>query len=314
MLLFKTIKLPFHIRRRKKKNTAAKTYKFKKRKSLNKKAVAMAAVVLAGAVIFKNVFINNSSPENGGNAENTALSQSFAVEPGTYIENGLLDEKTLLAMENEVSISGDGSPEVLVFHTHGSESYADENGVGATVIDAGNMLCEILSNDYGVGVVHDVSIYDSVDGVNTVEGSYERSEEGVMKLLEKYPSVKVLIDLHRDSYNGTEPNCTVYNGKNTAYLMLVNGVCALNVNGEKADAGVESPYIRQNLSFSLKVKNEFNRIAPEVMKRIYIKPYRYSLNMMPCSLLVEAGNENNTLSEVESAMYPLAAAVINVLE
>jgi len=161
--------------------------------------------------------------------------------------------------------------------------------------------------------VHDVSQYNIVNGKVSIEGSYERSENGVRELIKKYPDIKILIDLHRDSYNGIEPNTVYYKGENISKIMLVNGVCALNSNGQKADAGVENEYIDQNLAYSVDLKRNADKIA-DVMKNIYIKPYRYSLNIMPCSFLLEAGNEKNTIDEVEGSLNIFAKALFETIE
>ena len=315
MLLFKTIKLPIHIKRKK---TAVGLHRaagyHRKRKRPNKKMIKAAAAVFVALYGIKNIggAKNNNTKED---IKTPVQESAFSVESGAYIESGLLNEADLMNIKTGVRLKMDGSPEILIFHTHSSEGYADGGtGEKATVIDAGNALAEIISDTYGVGVVHDVSAYDMLDGRTSTEGSYERSEEGVRKLLNKYPGIKVLIDIHRDSFNGSETNTADYNGRDSARLMLVNGVCALDNNGQKADAGVENPYISENISLSLKLKKAMDSAAPDIMKNVYIKPYRYSLNIMPCSLLLEAGNENNTIDEVKNSLYPFASALFNVLE
>ncbi len=317
MLLFKTIKLPIHIKRKNRtgrNNYTRKKYTYSRRQkgiTINKKTF----LVLGAIIILYGVKNHISFNENNNNYQEYNGASVFSVESGAYIENGLLDTNNLINNFQKVAFKKDGTPEILILHTHTSESYSDGNGgTSGTVKEAGDKLAEIISENYGVGVVHDISVYDNVDGTVTTDGSYERSGEGIQKLLNKYPDIKVIIDIHRDSAGSNGKDTVNYNGNEASRLMLVNGVCALNENGQKGDAGVENPYITQNLAYSYALKNSMDVLAPSVMKNIYIKPYRYSLNNMPCSFLLELGNEQNTLQEAENSLDVFAAALFNSLE
>ena len=317
MLLFKTIKLPIHIKRKNRtgrKNYTRKKYTYSRKQkgiTINKKAFLVLGAIIILYGVKNNIFFN----ENNNDYQEYSGGSVFSVESGAYIANGLLDANNLANNFEKVTFKKDGSPEILILHTHTSESYSDGNGgTSGTVKEAGDKLAEIISENYGVGVVHDVSVYDNVDGTVTTEGSYERSGEGIQKLLSKYPDIKVIIDIHRDSAGSNGKDTVILNGSEAAKLMLVNGVCALNENGQKADAGVDNPYIAQNLAYSYALKNSIDISAPSVMKNIYIKPYRYSLNNMPCSFLLEVGNDQNTLQEAENSLDVFAAALFNSLE
>lgn len=232
----------------------------------------------------------------------------FSIEDSAFIENGLLDEDRLGKISlDHLKYSSD--PEILIFHTHASEEYSDTNSDGShyKVDDAAKYLGNILSQK-GIGVVLDTTAYD--DGGN--DGSYEESEKGVAKLLKKYPSIHILIDIHRDSAKNAEN--PVINSKKCAQLMLVDGVCALNDNGKKKDAGVTNQYIDENLAFSLAVKNIADTMYPSLMKSIYIKPYRYSLHMKPMSLLLEAGTENDTLADVKDSLDCFADILVSAID
>ncbi len=317
MLLFKTIKLPIHIKRKNRtchKNYTRKKYSYSRRQkgiTINKKAFLVLGAIIVLYGLKNHIFLN----ENNSNYNEYNGGSVFSVESGAYIDEGLLDTSNLKNNFKKILFKKDGTPEILILHTHTSESYTDGNGgSGGTVKEAGDKLAEIISENYGVGVVHDVSAYDNADGTVTTDGSYERSGEGIQKLLSKYPDIKVIIDIHRDSAGSNGKDTVILNGSEAARLMLVNGVCALNENGQKADAGVENPYIAQNLAYSYALKNSMDLSAPGVMKNIYIKPYRYSLNNMPCSFLLEAGNEQNTLEEVENSLSIFAESLFNSLE
>lgn len=308
MLLFKTIKLPFHIRLKDKtslkKSTGSINLHSKKYSKTSGNLKNIIIVVLLGTVVVLSRNIKTEQPERG-------YKNIFSVEKGTYIKDGFLDEKNMEKNFVPVDLKMDGTPEILIFHTHSSEKYsADSDGNVYSVVNAGEKLAEIISEKYNIGVVHDVSEYDISEGEVKTEGSYERSQKGVESLLQKYPDIKILIDIHRDSFNGEEINTVSTSTGEGAYLMLVNGMCALDDNGKEKSAGVENPYIKQNIAYSYSLKNKMDSINPNIMKNIYLKPYRYSLNMKPCSFLLEVGNEKNTFAEAEKSLYDFAQALI----
>ena len=262
---------------------------------IRKKFLRLLMVVLVFAVA--TMIALHKSPQSGN-----ANDDIFAMEEGTENAKGLLNVEELLKIDVKADLSGE-LPKVLIFHSHSHEEY----GGGGTVVDVGDTLADILAKEYGVTVVHDVNEYDMEDGEKKLDGSYERMEKGVKEILEKYPSIEVCIDLHRDSaQEGIEMACDI-NGKDTARLMLVNGVCTAQESGE-------NPFIKENLALSLKLYTAFNDNYEGLARRIYIKPYRYSTYIKPKSILVEAGCESNTLSQAENAMIPLADILMNVLE
>ncbi|HCT65248.1 MAG TPA: hypothetical protein DIC60_08320 [Lachnospiraceae bacterium] len=262
---------------------------------IRKRFLRLLTVVLVLAVASTIAICKNQKYENDDE-------DIFAMEEDTEQAKEMLDVKELLKTDVTADLSGN-LPKVLIFHSHSQEGYSDSG----TVVDAGDTLADILAKDYGITVVHDVKEYDMDNGEKKLDGSYERMEIGVKEILQKYPSIELCIDLHRDSaQEGIEMNCDI-DGKDTAKLMLVNGVCT-------AQDSLKNPYIKENLALSLKMYMAFNENYKGLARRIYIKPYRYSTFIMPKSILVEAGCESNTLQQAQNAMYPLADILINVLE
>ncbi len=78
-------------------------------------------------------------------------------------------------------------------------------------------------------------------------------------------------------------------------------------------AGLDSPVLNENLAFSFSMKYAGDKLYPGLARRIYINAYRYSLNMLPKSLLVEVGAQTNTKEEAMNAMEPLAEILVNVI-
>lgn len=124
------------------------------------------------------------------------------------------------------------------------------------------------------------------------------------------PSIEVVIDLHRDGIEG-EKLVTDIDGKKTAKIMFFNGLSYTNKNGKIGY--LENPYINENLSFSLKLQIEAAKYYPGLMRKIYLKGYRYNLHLKPKALLIEVGAQNNTVEEEMNAMEPLADIIARVL-
>lgn len=121
-----------------------------------------------------------------------------------------------------------GGYKVLIYHTHGSEAFADSRPgeVDDTVIGLGNRLAEILTDTYGIPVYHDTTAYDMMTGVLDRNASYDYSREGVSQILKDNPEIEVIIDLHRDGVPDDTHLVTDVDGKPTAQIMLLM-VCAV---------------------------------------------------------------------------------------
>jgi len=207
-------------------------------------------------------------------------------------------------------------PKILIFHTHSQEAFKDSRPgkVEDTVVGLGQTLTDILRNQYGVGVIHDTGMYDVVNGREYRTNSYERAEKPILDLLKKHPSVEVVIDLHRDGVLDHVRLETNIQGKPTAKIMFVNGICKIASDGKMRSLDyLPNPYLEDNMAFSLQMQLKANELYPGLTRKIYIKPYRYSLHMKPKSLLIEVGAQTNTVEEAYNAMEPLAHILMAVL-
>jgi stage II sporulation protein P len=133
----------------------------------------------------------------------------------------------------------------------------------------------------------------------------------VTGILEEYPSIEVLLDLHRDGVSEDVHLVTEVDGKQTAQFMFFNGLSYSKRNG--AISYLPNPYIGENLGLSLQLKLACEKYYPGVSRKIYLKSLRYNLHLRPKSLLVEAGAQTNTLEEMMNAMEPLAFVLNSVL-
>ena len=168
-----------------------------------------------------------------------------------------------------------------------------------------------LENVYGIKTVHDKSVYDMVDGQLDRNAAYNFAGDSVEAALRKNPSVKVVIDLHRDSVENNIHLRTKINGKSAAQIMFFNGVSRL---ASKGDIGyLYNPNKEANLAFSLQMQLLCGKYYPDLTRRIYIKGYRYNLHLAKRAMLVEVGAQNNTVEEAKNAMKPLAEMLYRLL-
>lgn len=240
----------------------------------------------------------------------------YTIDTTAYVLEEDLDINLFVNANLKSNLRG-GEPKVLIFHTHSQEYFIDstENLEESSIVGVGRKLASILVEEYNIPVVHDVGQYDVVDGILQRGTSYETMEPAVTRILKKYPSIEVIIDLHRDGIPDNIHLVTEINGKPTAKIMFFNGITRLNNNGEPEELEtLYNPYLKDNLALSLQLQLISNELYPGFARNIYIKPYRYSLHMLPKSMLVEVGANTNTLEEAINAMEPLAEIIVKVLQ
>lgn len=242
---------------------------------------------------------------------NYLLSTFYTVDSTTTIGPEQLNADQLLAKDMHINQKTKG-PKVLIFHTHSQEAFADSvaGDTSTTIVGMGKYLAEKL-NALGIETMHHDGVYDLINGKLDRSRAYEFSETGVKKILNQYPSIEVVIDLHRDGVAENKHLVTDIDGKQTAKIMFFNGLSRTKTNGDIAY--LKNPYIQDNLSFSLQMQLASERMYPGLARRIYLKGYRYSLHMMPKSLLIEAGAQTNTVEEMKNAMDLLANILNDVL-
>jgi len=246
------------------------------------------------------------------NDYNFLLSNCYVVDSSTSLPPEELNAQNLLSMDMGIDLTGDDY-KVLVYHTHGSEAFADsrEGVTEDTVIGVGDELTRILEEDYGIKTYHDRTVYDIVDGELDRSYAYDQADLGIEKILEENPSIEVVLDIHRDGVNEEVRLVRDIDGKPTAQIMFLNGVSRLNLNGD-IDY-LYNPNKLENLSFSLKMHLAGKKMYGDLMRPIFIRGYCFNLDVVPRASLVEVGAQTNTLQEAKNAMIPLAAIVYSVL-
>lgn len=213
-------------------------------------------------------------------------------------------------------ISDISMPTVLIIHTHGSECYLGD-GVstypdGETyrsfdpergVVSAGRELARVLREN-GIGVIHDETMHDTED-FNT---SYVRSKKAVKDYLAKYPSIKCVIDLHRDSIftsdgENQKPICNI-GGTDSAQIMLVVGTDEMGTH----------PNWQSNLTFAVKLQDEMNSRYPTLARPVNIRSSPFNQSLSKGMLIAEIGSCGNTITEARAAAKMLGVCLASVLK
>ncbi len=240
------------------------------------------------------------------------LNRFFVVDPNTSVLPGEIDGNTLLGKDLTLPEDAEG-PQILIYHTHSQETFADSRPGERTdtVIGLGDDLQEILEKQYGYEVLHITEEFDMKEGYLERSRAYNYAEPVIEAALEEHPSVQIVIDLHRDGVNGSKRLVTEINGKPTAQIMFFNGLSRKKESGELTS--LPNPYKEENLAFSFQMEYEAKQYYPGFARCIYLKGYRYNLHLRPRSVLLEVGAQTNTVEEAKNAMGPFADILHKVL-
>lgn len=237
-----------------------------------------------------------------------ALRLDPSVQPA---ENEHTDE--VVPIESEVV--GDESPvsngkRVLIYHTHTHEAYEmDDPDEYVTlerwrtdddehnIVRVGTELTALLEAR-GFVVVHDTTDNEQDD----LSTAYERS----LVTLSGYADEKfdLYIDMHRDAYTEGQAQTCSFGGENAAKLMVLIG------SGENFNV---KPFYKENYALALKITDAVNGICPGLCRDVMVKTGRYNQHVGVNSILVEVGNNMNTLDQALASMPALADAITRVL-
>ena len=208
-------------------------------------------------------------------------------------------------------LTGD-EPTVLIYHTHAMESYTPQTGEDYTeevpfrtadldynMVSIGTRLAELLENA-GISVLHDTTLHDAA----SYNGSYASSRETVEKYLAQYPSIRLVLDIHRDAAedgSGHQVAATAETAQgDTARLMLVLGSEA---------GGLYNPNWQENYALAVKLQAVLEQESPGLCRELHLTDQRYNQDLSPGALLIEVGAAGNSHEEALRAMTPLAEAI-----
>ena len=236
------------------------------------------------------------------------LTQNFyQVDSTTTVKSDQLNVAALTG--KNMKIAHDAStPQILIYHTHSLEGYADSipGDRSTTVVGVGDYLTELLTQQYGYNVIHDTGEYDTIR-----DKAYSKAAPALEQILADNPSIDVVIDLHRDGVGENTRLVTNVNGTDMAKVMFFNGLSRTTKLGDIAY--LYNPYIADNLAFSFQMQLAAAEYYPGYTRKIYLKGYRFNMHYCPKTLLAEVGAQTNTVQEAKNAMVPLADILNKVL-
>lgn len=237
---------------------------------------------------------------------NYVLNNFYVVPSVTSLRPQVLDLDKISQVD--LRIEKDSTvPQILVFHTHSQEKFADSEENGMSIVNVGDRLVSLLQEQYGYNVIHLTDEFDMAGGVLDRSEAYTYANTKLDEVLAQNPSIQVVIDLHRDGVDASKHLITEIDGKQTARIMLFNGISYTKEQGE-IDY-LPNPYITENLAMTYKMYLLGKINYPDLFRCIYISGYRYCLHHVPRSMLIEAGAQTNTYEEVYNAMEPLARLI-----
>ncbi len=231
----------------------------------------------------------------------TLVSRFYTIDANTMAGREQLDAELLGGMDLAIDKGIDG-PQILIYHTHSQEGFADsvEGDDSTTIMGVGDRLTDILTNQYGYQVLHHMGKYD----VESRDDAYSPALPALQQVLAENPTIEVVIDLHRDQMPEENRLVMDLDGRPTAQFMFFNGLSRTKKTGNIAY--LYNEYQEENLAFSFQMKLAAEQYYPGLTRKIYLKGYRYNMHLKPRSLLIELGAQNNTLEEAMNACEPIA--------
>lgn len=240
---------------------------------------------------------------------------------GVYLKNNTqhnIDIKKLLEEKLSFKIEKSEKPQVLILHTHATETFMESDKEYYTdqfnsrtknndknMVKIGSVIADKL-NSAGIVTLHSTTQHDSPQ----YTGSYSRSAKTVNEYLKKYPSIKIIFDLHRDAVSSGESDkvklVTEINGKKAAQVMLVMG--------SQSETVKNYPNWRENLKLAVKIHQKIEEKYPTLARPILFMPKSYNQGLSTGSVLIEFGTDANTLDEAVYSAELVSDALISLFE
>lgn len=247
----------------------------------------------------------------------SAEEKGYKSIDGIYINNQTsktIDIKSLLNKELDLTLSNE--PSVLIIHTHTTESYTPSELYNYTptetdrttdlnynMASVGEVIYSELTQN-GISTIHDSTIND----YPSYSTSYSKSLKLVQSYTNKYPSIKIVIDVHRDAMVTKE-------GSKLRPLTSSDAPCAqvMTVVGTN-DSGLEHANWQDNLSFAIKLQHKMNEMYPSLARPINLRRERFNQHTAPYAFILEVGTNGNTLEEAKEGARLFSHALISILK
>lgn len=285
-----------------------------KQKETSSQTVSKEEVVQTQSTETPSLSQNNQSqiavtpPENAGKISEYAIKSSetstkIIKYSGAYFSNtsNKSNSDILKVLKQSPKIPyTEGKPQVLIYHTHTTESY-ELNDLGyyikgsssrttnekENMVRVGEEIAKKLK-EAGIEVIHDKTVHD----YPSYNGAYQRSAQTVNNILKKYPSISITLDIHRDAIEqsgGVRVKPTaVINGKKAAQIMIIGGV---------DDGTMDYKNWKENLKFASSLQVQMQKDYNGLTRAVMVCHRRYNMHLTDNSLLIEMGGHANTLDE-----------------
>ncbi len=225
-------------------------------------------------------------------------------------------KQLMLAPVNFSVEKNSDQPQILIYHTHATESYTPTDDMtynpayswrstdtSQNMVAVGKVITDTL-NSMGYNTIQDTTLHDHP----SYNGSYDLSKATVEKYLKMYPSIKVVLDIHRDAVerDGAVINPVVsYNGDKYAQIMIISG----------CDSGyMNMPNYRENLKFATNLQNTLEKELPGLTRPVLFDYRNYNQQLSTGSLLVEFGTHGSTLQQAKNSRKIFAQALAKTLD
>lgn len=226
----------------------------------------------------------------------------------------VLEESRLLP---DFTVEKNGDPQVLIMHTHATESYepyerdfydasfnSRTTDKSMNMAAVGDKIAEQLEAA-GIGVIHDTTLHD----YPSYNGSYDLSRETVQKYLDEYPSIKVVLDVHRDAIERESgeriaPLAEV-DGKNAAQVMIICGC---------DDGTMNMPDCMKNLRFACLLQRQMESDYPGLTRPVLFDYRKYNQDLTTGSILIEMGGHANSIEQAEYSGELVGKSLARCLE
>ena len=225
----------------------------------------------------------------------------YLREGEVYVYNRTsFDLDAAVLREGTVDVNLGEGPQILIVHSHGSEAYSQNDGdtyeesdpyrttdCTHNVVKVGEEMATVF-RAHGFQVIHDTTLFD----YPSYNEAYDRSKAAVEQWLEKYPTIQVVLDVHRDALEGSEGEIykmvSTEAGEKVAQVMMVIG---------SSGGGADFPRWKDNLAFAVLLQRNLVRGYTSLARPIVLRNSRYNQQLLPGSILVEVGGHGNTLTE-----------------
>lgn len=199
----------------------------------------------------------------------------------------------------------EGGPAVLIVHTHATESYAGTPGyrtedTNYNMLRVGTEIAKVLEEN-GIDVIHDTTLHDEPSYNN----AYNFARQTIEARLEEYPSIRMVVDVHRDAFDLTESvQLSTYaqvDGQDSSQLMLVMGTDA---------GGRHHPDWQENLAVAVKLQVLLEEKYPGICRRMQLRTERFNQDLSPAGMILEVGAAGDTLEQALVAARAFAQSIV----